>query len=100
MQYVITALDFTDEDAINRRNTHREAHLVGIKNMADAGVFKSGGAILDDSGKMIGSTAHVEFSEKAGLDHWITNDPYTTGKVWEKVDIKPVHLFPMETRPK
>ncbi|MCJ8298075.1 MAG: YciI family protein [Pseudomonadales bacterium] len=95
MQYVITAHDYQDPQAIDRRMAVRDEHFVGIKKMIENGTFLSGGAILDDSGKMIGSTVHVQFSTRAELDDWIANDPYTLGKVWETVAVVAVKLVPM-----
>ncbi|QBG35399.1 YciI family protein [Litorilituus sediminis] len=96
MQFIITAYDFTDEDAINRRLAHRDAHLAGIERMTKAGNFLSGGAILDQQGKMIGSSAHVDFPSRADVDAWINSDPYTLGKVWDNVNISDGLLFPVE----
>ncbi len=65
MQFVITALDYTDADALDRRMANREQHLAGARNLFASGHFVSGGAILDDTGKMIGSTLHAEFPTRA-----------------------------------
>lgn len=96
MQYIITAYDFTDEDAINRRLANRSDHFVGIKRMINQGNFLSGGAILNGDGKMIGSSVHVSFDTRQALDSWIKNDPYTTGKVWQHVEIKEAMLVPVD----
>ncbi|HBZ93086.1 MAG TPA: hypothetical protein DEO91_05105 [Pseudomonas sp.] len=95
MQYVVTAFDFTDPDALSRRLEHREAHLDGLKKMTAAGTFLSGGAILDAEGRMVGSSAHVEFGSRDALAHWLDHDPYTLGKVWEKVEVREIKLFPV-----
>ena len=93
MQYVVTAYDFTDEACIERRLANREAHLKGLQTMSEAGTFLSGGAILDKQGKMIGSSAHVEFSTRSELQHWLDTDPYTVGKVWNTIEVKEIKLF-------
>jgi len=95
MQFIVTAYDFEDEEAINRRLANREAHLAGIKKMLIEGSFLSGGAILNKAGKMIGSSAHVEFAERAEVDAWIQQDPYMTGKVWDRIEISEGLLFPV-----
>lgn len=95
MQFIVTAYDFDDEDAINRRLSNREAHLLGIEKMVKVGTFLSGGAILNQQGKMIGSSAHVEFPSRTEVDAWIKQDPYTTGKVWNNVVISEGVLFPV-----
>ena len=51
--------------------------------------------ILDDDGRMIGSTLHVDFPDRASLERFLEQDPYVTGKVWKHIDIKPVKLLPL-----
>lgn len=96
MQYVVTAVDFNDQEALSRRIANREAHLAGIKKMCAEGTFLSGGAILDSEGRMVGSSAHVEFDSREALDNWINNDPYTIGKVWNQIEIREIKLFPVD----
>ncbi|MFT4929965.1 MAG: hypothetical protein ACI8WB_006100 [Phenylobacterium sp.] len=95
MQFIITAYDHEDEDAINRRLTNRKVHLAGIEKMAKQGTFLSGGAILNQDGKMIGSSAHVEFPARSDVEAWIKQDPYTTGRVWNNIEISEGLLFPV-----
>jgi uncharacterized protein YciI len=91
-QYVITAHDGTDADALSRRMAVREKHLANVAPLVEAKHLIAGGAILDESGKMIGSVTIVDFPDRAALDAWLNNDPYVTGKVWQKIDIKPFRL--------
>lgn len=95
MQYIVTAMDFTDNDAINRRMNSREEHLVGIKKMIVDRQFLSGGAILDENGVMVGSSVHVEFESEKDLNNWLKNDPYIVAKVWDKIDVKKIKLIPV-----
>lgn len=95
MQFIVTAYDFDDEDAINRRLSSRAAHLADIEKMVKAGTFLSGGAILNEKGKMIGSSMHVDFFSRAEVDTWIKQDPYTTGRVWNSVVVSEGALFPV-----
>ncbi|MCI0509266.1 hypothetical protein C8E00_102341 [Chromohalobacter marismortui] len=92
-QYAVVAYDYADDDALNRRLANREAHLDGVRTLAREGCFLSGGAILDDSGKMIGSSAHLQFADRRALEAWLESEPYMTGRVWEYVDIHEVKLF-------
>jgi uncharacterized protein len=96
MQFLVTALDYTDGDALNRRMAHREQHLAGVRDLIARGHFLSGGAILDDGGKMIGSTLHMEFPERAALDAQLSQDPYVSGRVWEKIEVRQVRLVPLK----
>ena len=98
MQFVVTAIDFTDAGALARRMANREAHLASVRQMITEGKFLSGGAILDASDKMIGSTLHLEFADRAELEQHIASDPYITGKVWEHVDIKVAKLVPLKPK--
>lgn len=96
MQFVVTALDYTDADALSRRMANREQHLAGVKRLIADGRFLSGGAILDDAGKMIGSTLHVDFPTRAELDAQLRQDPYVAGKVWETIEVRQVKLVPLK----
>lgn len=97
MQFVVTAYDHTDSEAFNRRLENRQAHLEGIRAMAKEGTFISGGAILNDEGRMVGSTVHVEFENREALDLWLKNDPYVTGRVWNEIDVREIKLVNITT---
>jgi uncharacterized protein YciI len=92
MEFLILAYDGTDPEAKDRRLASRQAHLEGVQSMIEAGSFISGGAILSESGEMIGSTLYVEFESREKLDQWLRTDPYVTGGVWVNVDVKPIKL--------
>ena len=96
MQFVVTALDYTDAAALDRRMANREQHLHGVKKLIAEGRFLSGGAILDDAGKMIGSTLHMDFPTRAELDAQLHQDPYVSGRVWEKIEVRQVKLVPLK----
>jgi uncharacterized protein YciI len=91
-QYVVIAYDGSDPEASARRQAARPAHMEGVKPMAERGELIVGGAILNDAGAMIGSVAIVEFADQAGLDRWLATDPYVTGKVWQKIEVKPFRV--------
>lgn len=88
-QYLINALDFTDEQALERRMHARPAHLENVKELKNKGRYFIGGALLNDAGKMIGSTMIVQFETSEALQEWLQNDPYVKGEVWDRIDIKP-----------
>ena len=96
MQFVVTAMDYTDEDALNRRMENREAHLDGARQLIAEGRFLSGGAILDAQEKMIGSTLHLEFPDRESLEAHLQKDPYISGKVWETIEIREARLVPLK----
>lgn len=88
-QYLINALDFTDEQALERRMQARQAHLENVKQLKSKGRYFIGGAILNDVGKMIGSTMIVQFETPEALQEWLNDDPYITSQVWDRIEIKP-----------
>ncbi|RYZ94906.1 MAG: hypothetical protein EOP47_26880 [Sphingobacteriaceae bacterium] len=91
-QYVITAYDYTDVDALQRRMNARPHHFDGARALKASGNFIAGGAILNDEGKMIGSVMLLQFESDEEAEAWKERDAYTTQKVWETVDIKPFRL--------
>lgn len=89
MQFLLIAYDGTDPHALDRRMKVRENHLQGVDILKKTGEFLFGGAILDDGGKMIGSMIVYEYPDRKALDEMLKTEPYITGKVWEKIEIKP-----------
>ena len=63
MQFLLIAYDGTDSGALQRRLAVREDHLNRISAMKKEGKFLLGGAILDDTGKMIGSMIVYDFPD-------------------------------------
>jgi len=94
MQFLVMGYDGTDEQALNRRLAVREAHIALGDKMRDAGKMLYGAAILDDSGKMIGSMLVCDFESRIELDTWLEKEPYITGNVWQKIEIKPCKVGP------
>jgi uncharacterized protein YciI len=94
MQFLVIAYDAEDDDAINRRMSVRDAHLATIRRYQDAGHMHMGAAILDDEGKMVGSTIICEFENEAGLNAWLAEDPYATNNVWGDVLITECKIGP------
>ncbi len=94
MQFLILAYDAKDDDALNRRMAARDAHLASIAAYKAKGHMHIGAALLDDSGKMIGSTLIVEFENRAACEAWLNADPYVTGKVWQDIKIQECKIAP------
>lgn len=89
MLYVIHAYDHTDEEAPQRRLTARPLHFDRARKLRADGNLVVGGALLSPEGQMIGSMMLVDFAEEASLNAWLETDPYVTGRVWDKIDVKP-----------
>jgi uncharacterized protein YciI len=88
-QYVVTAYDFTDAEAQQRRMDVRPHHLDKVRELKENGNYIAGGAILNADEKMIGSVMMVQFESDEQMESWKNNDPYVSGRVWETVDVKP-----------
>ena len=88
-QYLVTAYDFTDDGALQRRLNVRPHHIDQLKELKEKGNYIKGGAILDDEGKMTGTVMMVQFESEEELQAWQQSEPYITQKVWESFDIKP-----------
>lgn len=87
-QYVIIARDGTDEQAIARRMAARPTHLAGVKTLKEKNQYISGGAILDDNGKMIGSVMIAQFETDEEMQAWYNSEPYITQNVWQAIEVK------------
>ncbi len=88
-QYLVTAYDYTDTEAFERRASVRPHHLDSVRELKAKGNYVLGGAILNADDKMIGSAMVVQFNSEEELEAWKISDPYFTQKVWETIDIKP-----------
>lgn len=95
-QYQIQAFDGTDENALERRMATRSAHFAYMAKYKAAGNFIMGGAILNDDGKMIGSTLFLKFETEDELDQYFENEPYINEKVWEQVRFFPFRMAVVE----
>lgn len=94
MQFLITAYDGNDDQAMQRRMDSRDAHLKGIDQLQKTGQMLFGAALLDDEGKMIGSTIICEFETRQVLDKWLETEPYVTAGVWQKIQVQPCKVAP------
>jgi len=93
MQYLVIARD--SEGAQERRAALREAHLALAIRLKASGNLLYGVAMLDEAGRPNGSMEVVEFGSRAGLDNWLKEEPFVTGKVWAKVEVTPCRVGPM-----
>jgi len=89
MLFMVIAKDGTDPDAPARRQAARAEHLAGAKELAAAGQLVLGGALLDDTGAMIGSVLLLEAEDAAAARALVAADIYTAGGVWQQVEILP-----------
>lgn len=92
MQFLLIAYDGTDAGALERRMNCRAEHLEKISPLKKAGKFLSGGAILDENDRMIGSMILYETADREELDNLLLSEPYINNKVWERIEIRPFRL--------
>lgn len=95
MQFIVTGYDGTDEKASERRFAVREEHLKLAESMKKEGNFLYAAALLDDAENMIGSVMIVDFNTRKELDEWLEIEPYVTGDVWRKIEIKSCKVPPL-----
>ena len=93
LQFIITAHDdATDPFSLERRMNMRPLHLQGAAALRASNNFIIGGAFLDENGRMAGSVMIVQFETEEELQQWLRTEPYITGKVWHKVEVKPFRV--------
>jgi uncharacterized protein len=96
IQYVIEALDHTDADGLSRRMAVREKHLAGAAALRGTGNYILGGAKLDDSGKMIGSTMVLQFETEAEFQAYYDAEPYIINNVWGEINVYKFRVAPVQ----
>ena len=89
---MVVALDGKDEKAMERRMANREAHLERAGKFLKDGTIVTGGALLDDDGRMIGTGLIAEAENQEALEAWMAEDPYKTGGVWQDITIYPYRI--------
>ena len=94
MQFLVTAHDGTDSEALTRRMAARPAHVEMGNRYRSEGKHLMGVALLNDAGTMIGSVMLVEFAGRAELDAWLAEEPYVVGRVWDRIEVSPCQVGP------
>jgi uncharacterized protein YciI len=87
MQFLVIGMDDDDDKALERRLAVREAHIALGEELLKSGNMWYGAAILDDNGKMIGSSFFMDFASDDELQEWLKKEPYVVGGVWKSVEI-------------
>lgn len=94
MQFLVLGYDGKDSEALQRRLAVRDAHVALGDELRDSGNLLYGVAMLDDSDQMCGSMLIAEFENRQELDRWLEEEPYVTGKVWERIEVIPCKVGP------
>ena len=87
MQFLVQGYDGTDAGAYQRRQDARGKHLQNIKETREKKQILFAAAMLNEEGKMCGSTLFLEFNSREDLDRWIEKEPYVLGEVWKKIEV-------------
>ncbi|MBR6700726.1 MAG: hypothetical protein IKL72_03245 [Firmicutes bacterium] len=88
MQFLITAYDGTDNDALSRRMRVRPSHLENMRKVMENNKILCAGGIISDEGKPVGSFLIMDFPSRESLDKYLETEPYVTEKVWESIKIE------------
>lgn len=88
MQFLIKAYD--GAGMLEKRMEVRPRHLEGMNRLSEH-IICAGG-LLDDEGKMKGSTLLMEFEDRAALDAYLSSEPNITEHVWEKVEVETMNV--------
>ena len=94
MQFLVHGYDGTDEKAPERRLAVRAAHIALGDELRASGNYLYAAAMLDEQGQMRGSMIVVDFETREDLDAWLENEPYVTGKVWERIEVQRCQVGP------
>lgn len=94
MQFLVTGHDGDDAGAAERRAAARSEHLARVAVSVADGSLLFATALLDDAGQMIGSVMVLDFPTRTDLDGWLATEPYVTGDVWRKIDVRSTRVAP------
>lgn len=104
MRFVVIARDGSDPEAKDRRAAVRPAHLERTAPYVESGQVLLGGAILDETGDMVGSVMLTDFPTREEGDEWLAGDPYASGGVWQgsrfSPTVRPWCVVPRRVRPR
>ncbi len=71
----------------------REQHLAHVRQLLDKGKLLLGGPFTDGSGMLV----VVDMENEAAVKDYFAKDPFMTGGVLERVEIKPFRkVFPLD----
>lgn len=82
--YVIVAFDKPNSREL--RAATREAHLAYVDERAP--MVKLGGPMQDETESPLGSLLIIEAPDKAAAEAFVAGDPYNSGGVFERVEIR------------
>ena len=88
MQYMIRALD--GKNMLEKRLAVRAQHLENLQKVK--GKILCAGGLLDEEGKMKGSTLVIDFESEDALKEYLKSEPYIAEQVWEDVEVSRMNV--------
>lgn len=88
MQFVITAYD--EEGMLEKRMKVRPLHLEGMEKLKEHLI--AAGGLLDDEGRLKGSTLIMEFQNRKELEEYLSNEIYVKEHVWKKITVERMNV--------
>ncbi|WP_213958763.1 MULTISPECIES: YciI family protein [unclassified Variovorax] len=80
-----------------RRLALRPIHRAHVATVAER-LAAAGPLFADDGETMVGSLLIVDFEDRAALDAWLKDEPYTQQGVYESVTVRPfLNVWPQRT---
>ena len=75
---------------LEKRMAIRPQHLEGMAKLGEHVVCAGG--LTDEEGKLKGSVLVVDFDDRAGVNEYLSNEPYVINHVWEKINVEPINV--------
>ncbi|WP_163268553.1 YciI family protein [Chelativorans alearense] len=89
MHFALICRDSKEAGTLEKRLAARDEHLERIHSMKAEGTIVDGGAILDETGEMVGSIVLCDFPDRAALDAYLESEIYAREGVWKDIEILP-----------
>jgi uncharacterized protein len=96
MLFVIHGHDRPEDGAAIRRCTRPE-HLRFV--LANPGVFRYGGPLLDEQGQTIGSLMLIDLPDRKALDRFLAEEPYCRNRLFAPLHVHPSRQVVPEIAP-
>ena len=88
MQFLVIAHDHTEEGTVERRMKVRPDHLTYVAGFRENGHVISAGGLLNEKSEMIGSFLVMEFESRAGVDEYLSGEPYVVNGIWDDIRVE------------
>ena len=75
---------------LEKRMKVRPLHLEGMEKLKEHLI--AAGGLLDDEGRLKGSTLIMEFQNRKELDEYLSNEIYVKEHVWKKITVERMNV--------